>query len=174
MKTFYDDLIEKLSMYPEEETKSLIANLKTITRPAFIVGNGGSAAIASHVAEDFTKVAGVCMKTYNDVSLMSCLANDYGWDKWVEQAIQLYSEKNTVGIFISSSGTSPNIINGCKKANEHGIYTVTLTGFNSNNPLRQLGSLNFWVPSKEYNIIELVHEAWLLSVCDQIAIERRV
>jgi len=169
---FYTELTKLLQQYPKQESADLIVALKGITKPAFIVGNGGSAAIASHVAEDFTKIAGVRMKTYNDSALMSCFANDYGWDNWLAKAIELYGEKDTVGIFISSSGKSKNIINACGQANEQGVYTITLSGFSSDNPLRTLGNINFWVPCSVYNVVEIVHEAWLLSICDQIASNR--
>jgi len=171
-KEFYESLMEVLPQYPQQETADLIYALSQSSRPSFIVGNGGSSAIASHVAEDYTKIAGIRMKTYNDVALMSCLANDYGWDNWIAKAIELYEEKDAVGIFISSSGSSSNIINGCKQANKQGVYTVTLSGFSSDNPLRKLGNLNFWVPCNKYNVVEVAHEAWLLSICDQIASKR--
>lgn len=168
-KKFYTELLRLLPQYPKKESNELFSALITCLNIAFIVGNGGSAAIASHVAEDFTKIAGVRMKTYNDTALISCFANDYGWENWIAKAIELYKEQHTVGIFISSSGTSQNIINGCKQANKQGLFTVTLSGFNADNSLRKLGNINYWVPSNTYNVVELVHEAWLLSICDQIA-----
>ena len=48
------------------------------------------------------------------------------------------------------------------------IPVITLTGFNEDNPLRELGKLNFWLESRAYNIIENTHQIWLLIVCDLI------
>lgn len=168
---FYHNLINLLDnkhfdIKAKQSTKELVKILKINTYPAFIVGNGGSAAIASHVAEDFTKLAKIPMKTYNDVSLISCLANDYGWENWIKKAVEFYETKTTVGIFISASGESKNIINGCKQANIQDIFTVTLSGFDKDNTLNTLGNINYWVPSNSYNTVELLHETWLLSICE--------
>ena len=49
-----------------------------------------------------------------------------------------------------------------------GLNVITLTGFLPNNPLRKLGDVNLWVDSKAYNIVEMTHNVWLLSVVDYI------
>ena len=59
----------------------------------YIVGNGGSAAIASHAAIDFTKAAKIPAKTFNESSLLTCFANDYGYEYWVEKALEFYTKK---------------------------------------------------------------------------------
>ena len=48
------------------------------------------------------------------------------------------------------------------------INVVTFTGFDLNNPLKKLGDVNFWIDSKAYNIVEMTHQIWLLSVVDSI------
>ena len=133
-----------------------------------IVGNGGSNAIAGHVAEDWTKICGFPSVTLNDTALMSCFANDYGWDNWIAEAIQQtgWEKGRNLGIFISSGGRSPNIINGCRAFHDLGQYTVTLSGFADDNPLSTMGDINFHIPCSEYNVVELTHEAWLLSICE--------
>ena len=73
-----------------------------------------------------------------------------------------------VAILISSSGKSANIINAAIQAKNMRITVITLTGFEKGNPLSKLGELNFWVNSKAYNIIENIHQIWLLMVCDLI------
>jgi hypothetical protein len=45
---------------------------------------------------------------------------------------------------------------------------VTLSGFTAENPLRQLGDINFWIDSKAYNIVETAHQFWMMSVIDLI------
>ena len=60
------------------------------------------------------------------------------------------------------------MINAANQASKMGITVITLTGFNEDNPLRQLGELEFWVDSRAYNIIENTHQIWLLMVCDLI------
>jgi len=60
------------------------------------------------------------------------------------------------------------MIIGAKKAKYMGLKVITLTGFLPNNPLRKLGDVNLWVDSKAYNIVEMTHNVWLLSVVDYI------
>ena len=131
-----------------------------------IAGNGGSAAIASHVAVDFTKAAGIRAINFNESDLITCFANDYGYENWVAKAIDFYAIPDDLVILISSSGTSPNIINAAKQAKHLGLDLITLSGFSDKNPLRTLGDINAWVPSDQYNVIEMTHHIWLLAILD--------
>jgi len=131
-----------------------------------LAGNGGSAAMASHVAVDFTKNASIRAINFNEADLITCFANDYGYENWVEQALKFYADENDLVILISSSGNSINIVNAanyCKKVN---MDFITLTGFSNNNKLRNLGKINFWVDSLEYNIVEMTHHIILLLLVD--------
>lgn len=128
--------------------------------------------MAAHVAVDLTKVGGVRAITFNEVDLITCFANDYGFEQWIARALDFYADPGDVLILVSSSGRSPNMLNAAKKAREIGLGLVTFTGFASTNPLRSLGDLNFWVDSDSYNIVEMAHHVWLLAVVDCLA-ERR-
>ena len=138
-----------------------------------IVGNGGSAAIASHVAVDLTKTSGIRAITFNDSDLITCFGNDYGYEHWVEEALKAYADRRDLVVLISSSGKSPNMVNAAKLMNEKRIQFVTFSGFEPDNPLRQLGTYNFWVDSKQYNFVEMAHQAWLLAIVDKIAEENK-
>lgn len=133
-----------------------------------IAGNGGSAAIASHVSVDLTKAAGIRAINFNEADLVTCFANDYGYEKWLEKSIEFYADKNDLVILISSSGKSQNIVNAALKAKEMGLSVITFSGFDRNNPLNQLGDLNFWVNSRSYNIVEMTHHVWLVALVDYI------
>jgi len=133
-----------------------------------IIGNGGSAAIASHVAVDFTKNAGIRIVNFNEAGLITCLANDYGYELWMSKSIELYGDDGDQVILISSSGRSPNLLYAANTAKEKGYKIITFTGFDENNPLKSSGGLNFWVNSRAYNVVEMVHQIWLLAVCDAI------
>ena len=101
--------------------------------------------------------------------MITCFSNDYGYEKWVEKAIEFYAENNDAIILISSSGKSQNMINACNAAKNKKISKViTFTGHEKNNPLSKLGDLNLWIDSKAYNFIENTHQLWLLTVCDLI------
>ena len=138
------------------------------TNKVYIFGNGGSAAMASHVAVDFSKNAKTNIMTFNEYDHITCLANDYGFDQWIAKTLEMYANNQDMVILISSSGNSPNMINAARYAKDNNIKVVTFTGFAATNKLKSLGDYNFWLDSKAYNIVEMVHQIWLLSVCDAI------
>ena len=133
-----------------------------------IAGNGGSAAMASHVSVDFTKAAGIRAVNFNEADLLTCFANDYGYERVFEKAVEFYGDKGDLLILISSSGSSINVVNAAKRAKELNMSVITFSGFKSNNELRKLGDINFWVDSKAYNIVEMTHHIWLLAIVDYI------
>ena len=133
-----------------------------------IAGNGGSAAMASHVCVDFTKVAGIRAINFNEADLLTCLSNDYGYERVFEKAIDFYADEGDLVILISSSGSSKNVVNAAKKAKRLKLGVITFTGFNDDNPLSQNGDINLWVNSKAYNIVEMTHHIWLLAIVDFI------
>jgi len=141
-------------------------------RKVILVGNGGSAAMASHVAVDLTKTAGIRAVTFNEADLLTCFANDYGYPLWVEKALEFYADPGDAAVLISSSGRSPNIINGATAARARGLHVVTFSGFDADNPLRSLGELNFWVNSRSYNVVEMAHHVWLVAAVDRLAAEK--
>jgi len=155
-----------------EKAKQLISRTSSQGGKIIIAGNGASAAIASHVAVDLTKAAGVRAINFNEADLITCFANDYGYEHWVEKALDFYADPKDLVILISSSGMSPNIVNAAQKAKALGLPLITLTGFREDNHLKKLGDINLWVKSGEYNIVETAHQAWLLAVVDQIAEEK--
>tara|TARA_B100001093_G_scaffold512331_1_gene581991 strand:+ start:2339 stop:2929 length:591 start_codon:yes stop_codon:yes gene_type:complete len=133
-----------------------------------IFGNGGSAAIASHVTVDLTKNARIRSVNFNESDLITCFSNDYGYDRWVEKAIDFYADKKDILVLISSSGKSKNMINACKAAKRRKIKVISLTGQSKNNPLLKISDVSLWINSKAYNYIENTHQLWLLTICDLI------
>ena len=163
------DLLDNFDTNLIDEAVSLINNCKQKNGKVYIVGNGGSSSMASHVSVDFAKVAKVPSDTFNNANLITCFANDYGYERWIEKALDFYADVNDVLILISSSGKSLNMINACKAAKNKKISKIiTFTGHNKDNPLSQLGDINFWIDSKAYNLIENAHQALLLSLVDLI------
>ena len=87
----------------------------------------------------------------------------------VKKALSSYADKGDLLICISSSGESKNIINGANFAKKIGCKVITLTGFDGKNKVRKIGNINLWLNSKNYNLIEMTHHTWLLSIVDFIA-----
>jgi D-sedoheptulose 7-phosphate isomerase len=149
-------------------TKDLWLTARKRNGKVIFVGNGGSAGISSHLAIDLSKNAKVPAICFGDASMITCLANDYGYEMWIAHALRLNAGSNDCLVAISSSGKSKNILNAVAKARELGLSIVTLSGMTADNPLRTTGDVNFWVDDHSYNVIETAHQFWLMSVIDLI------
>jgi D-sedoheptulose 7-phosphate isomerase len=155
---------------PELLLRSVSLILETHERggKVIFVGNGGSAAMASHLSVDLTKAARVRAINFNEADLLTCFSNDYGYENWVKEALKAYADSNDAVVLISSSGKSSNIINGAIEARHMKLPIITLSGIDDANPLRALGDINFWCDSRSYNIVEMSHHVWLLAIVDYI------
>lgn len=141
--------------------------LKKSNGSLYIIGNGGSAGVAGHAVTDFFNVAAIKATTLHESSLMTCFANDYGYENvFSRQVDQLLTDKDIL-VAISSSGKSLNIRNAVEVANAKHVKTITLSGFNSDNPLRSLGDLNIWLDSKDYGFVEIGHQFILHNIADR-------
>ncbi len=138
------------------------------------IGNGGSAAISSHMSIDFWKNGNIPSMSFNDGALLTCLGNDYGYDKVFEKPIEMFMKKEDVLIAISSSGRSENILNGVAAAKNTGGSVITLSGFGEDNPLRSMGSFNFYVPADKYGFVEIVHQYVCHWILDSILYNRSI
>lgn len=126
-----------------------------------LIGNGGSAAVASHMANDFSKNGGLRALALNDASVLTCLSNDYGYEHVFAKQIEWHARAGDVLIAISSSGKSPNILKGVEAARERGCRVLGLSGFGADNPLRGMADMNIHVPSDFYGFVEITH----LAIC---------
>jgi D-sedoheptulose 7-phosphate isomerase len=147
----------------------ILIEIKKNKKKVILVGNGGSAAIASHVSVDLTKICKIRAVNFNEADLLTCFSNDYGYDNWIQKALYFYADSGDLLICISSSGESKNIINAANFAKKMGCKVITLTGFNRKNKVKKIGQINLWLNSKNYNLIEMTHHIWLLSFVDFIA-----
>lgn len=150
------------------QIKSLFQDTSNKGGKIILAGNGGSAAMASHVAVDMTKNAGIRAVTFNEYDLITTLANDYGYENWISKAIEFYYNPKDIVVLISASGQSQNIINAATKSKELGLTVITFSGMSPQNPLRNQGDINLWVDSQVYNIVEMTHHIWLLAIVDMI------
>ncbi len=134
----------------------------------FFIGNGGSAAIASHMSIDWLNKGRFEAISLTDPAALTCIANDYGYRDVFERPLMRHFGKHDILFAISSSGESENIIAAAMSASRVGTV-ITLSGFESDNRLRQLGVVNFYVPSKSYGIVETAHLAILHALLDELA-----
>ena len=146
----------------------LIRSTKTANRKAMVIGNGGSAAIASHMQNDLCKSAGVQALTFTEPPLLTALANDDGYAGAFESLVRLWATTGDLLIAISSSGRSENILRAARSARAAGSRIMTLSGFDADNPLRQMGEVNLYVPSHSYGPVEIVHAALTQFLTDAL------
>ena len=159
-------LLEKENI---ENLKKIIMSLKRYKKKnkVHVFGNGGSATIASHFSMDLTNNTSIKCFNYNDPSLITCYSNDFKYENWISRTIRKYGNRNDLLILISSSGNSKNMINAHKEAKKKKFYkTISFTGFEKKNKLGKLTDINFWINSKNYNLVESAHNFFLLTLVD--------
>lgn len=163
-------LVQNVDLQVWSEIEQSIRSVRDLGQGKVIVlGNGGSSAIAEHASIDFTKAADVPCITLSSASMLSCFANDFGYENSQLNYLKYYAEPGDVVILISSSGNSDNILNCANHCVEAGLTFYTLTGFSENSKLRQIDpSVNIWIPASHYNHVENAHQLVLLSICDSL------
>lgn len=112
----------------------LIFNTLNKNHSIFWCGNGGSASDAQHLAAEFIGRFSINRRALNsislntDTSILTCVANDFGYDKIFSRQLEGISKKDDLLICLSTSGNSSNIFNAISYAKENDIKTITLLG----------------------------------------------
>ncbi|MBO6561348.1 MAG: SIS domain-containing protein [Nisaea sp.] len=130
------------------------------------IGNGASATMASHYALDFSKNGGIRSLALNDGAMLTALVNDVGGEAIFAEQVGYYGREGDILVAISSSGSSPNILKAVERARDKGCGVITFSGFDSDNPLRLSGDLNFHVAGDEYGFVEVAHSALIHAILD--------
>lgn len=146
------------------ESVKLVKDCKRI----FFIGNGGSNAICSHMMEDYAKIAGYPTFAFSDAALITCFANDYGFENAMVEWLKIHFTEGDLLVAISSSGNSPNINSSVDFVNSKKGKIITLSGFESNNKLVNKGKINFWLDAKSYGIVECYHQTILHIILDEL------
>ena len=151
------DAIEKIAKAIEIAEKN--------GKQVFVMGNGGSAATASHIATDWSKTAERkgkqlirCMSLNDNLPFMTAIANDLGYDEVFVRQLENLLDRDDVVVIISGSGNSPNVIKAAKFAKKKGAITIGMTGF-TGGKLRKLVDVCLHVNSDQYGVIEDLHMA---------------
>jgi D-sedoheptulose 7-phosphate isomerase len=147
-------------------------------RRIYVVGNGGSAAIADHLCCDWTKGTNASghpvIKTTSlssNVALYSAVANDYGFEQVFSTQVEFFGEPGDVLVAISSSGNSPNIISAVQMAKVREMAAIGLSGFGGGR-LAQEASVSLHVPFENYGIVEDAHQAIMHILAQFIVVGR--
>jgi D-sedoheptulose 7-phosphate isomerase len=136
-KTVYSTL-EGLNQQEIEKFTDLLVDAYENQRFVFVIGNGGSAANASHFAQDLAKGTKKsteqtkrlkAMSLTDNLPFITAQGNDEGYESIFEQQLRTFASPGDLLISISGSGNSPNIIKAVEWANSHGLTTIGITGF---------------------------------------------
>ena len=173
---YFDELSELIAGVDDNDLDAVVDLLEVVAGSSckvLLAGNGGSAAVVNHVTVDLVRAAGIRAVNFNESSLVTCFANDYGYDQWVAKSLLAHSDPGDLVILVSSSGESDNIVNAARVAEDLGLSLVVLSGFDPDNRLRSHGDVSLWVDSRFYNHVENSHQVWLLAVVDRFIASRR-
>ena len=166
IKDYLNLVTKAISELPEEKIRDVIDTLKKAHadgRQVFLLGNGGSAANATHIAEDLQKGIKECsgkrfrvISLADSVPLITAWANDSDYEEIFAEQLDSLLEPNDVVIAISGSGNSANVIRAVEKANAMGAVTIGWSGF-SGGKLARLARKSIVVNSDNMQRIEDVH-----------------
>ena len=158
-------ILEKVDISPIEAIITLLDKMDNSGNTIYIIGNGGSAATSSHMANDFgTGLKRRNLKNLNVVSLadntsvVTAIGNDIGFENIFYMQIKDVIRAEDVLLVISCSGNSPNLIKAVQYAKTFGTKIVSLTGFDGGK-LMELSDINYHVPTEfgEYGLCEDMH-----------------
>jgi len=127
----------------------------------YLVGNGASASMASHMAADFAKNGRIKTQVFTDLSLITAIANDISFNEIFAEPIRFQMVENDMLVAISSSGNSKNVIRACEECRKKNGKIITLSAMKRDNALQSLGDINIYIPAQTYGWAESGHAAIL-------------
>ncbi|EFL50880.1 putative phosphoheptose isomerase [Solidesulfovibrio fructosivorans JJ]] len=136
-------------------------DIRLTGKTIYFVGNGASAAMASHMAADFSKNCACRAMAFNDIALMTAISNDINYTECFSVPLMRFANSGDMLVTVSSSGNSPNVISAINAAKNLDLVIVTVSGMSEENLSRKLGDLNFWIPADSYGQAEAGHQALL-------------
>jgi len=162
---------KKINVREVEKAAEIIIDALKNGKKVLIAGNGGSAADSQHFAAEligrFKKerksYAGIALTT--DSSILTCLGNDYGFDKIFARQVEGLGKEGDVFFGISTSGNSPNIINAIEKAKEMGVKTISLLG-KDGGKMKGMSDLDIIVGAKDTPRIQEAHITIIHIICE--------
>lgn len=133
----------------------------------FIMGNGGSASNASHLAQDLSRVIVVhdnkgksikAISIADNISFITTVANDFGFENIFTAQLKTFANAGDILIAISCSGNSKNIIDAVNYAHSINMKVLAITAYNGGK-LKDLSDLNIHIPVHDFGIAESIHSA---------------
>jgi D-sedoheptulose 7-phosphate isomerase len=151
---------------------AIIAALRSGNK-LLIIGNGGSAADAQHIAAEIVgrykqdRPGWAAMALTTDTSALTAIANDYGFEQVFARQVEGLGRRGDVLLALSTSGRSPNILAALRTARERGLVTVGFTG-SKGEALGALCDHLLVSPSDDTPVVQQIHLAAAHGICDAI------
>jgi len=140
----------------------IVLNVYKAGGKVFLIGNGGSAADAQHIAAEFIgrfkleRMGLPAIALTTNTSTVTALANDYGYDRVFSRQLEALANDKDVLIAITTGGTSPNILKAAEMAHSKGVIVIGLTGA-TGGKLKDMADLTIMVPSDNTARIQEAH-----------------
>jgi D-sedoheptulose 7-phosphate isomerase len=142
-------------------------------RKVLLIGNGGSAADAQHIASEIVGryrkerpgFAAIALTT--DTSALTAISNDYGFERIFARQVESLGHNGDVLVALSTSGRSPNILAALAAARRCGLVTVGFTGLKGTS-LREVCDHLFIAPSDDTPVIQQIHMTAAHAICDSV------
>jgi phosphoheptose isomerase len=184
----YENAATYFSAYAEETARAVASVdatavaqaaailLEAYTRgvTVFSCGNGGSASIANHLQCDHTKNVGkstdLCPRVMSlsvNIEVLTAIANDHAYADVFTHQLRSQSRPGDVLVAVSSSGRSANIVTALSWARDHGLRTISLTGFDGGEA-RTIADVSIHVNGTNYGVIEDLHQAIMHALAQYI------
>jgi phosphoheptose isomerase len=184
----YDNAAAYFSGYAEETVRAassvettavaraaeILLDAYTRDATVFSCGNGGSASIANHLQCDHTKNVGKStdllprvLSLSVNVEVLTAIANDHAYEDVFTHQLRSQSRPGDVLVAVSSSGRSANIVTALRWARDHGLRTISLTGFDGGEA-RTIADVSIHVNGTNYGVIEDLHQAIMHALAQYI------
>ena len=162
--TYLKEIFDKIDLSEIKSFVKVLLNARKSSATIFFIVNGGSAATASHFANDLAFGTNEYEKPFkvmsitDNVPVITALGNDYGYYEIFIRQLRIYAKKGDVLVGISASGNSQNLINAFEYAATSDIKTVALTAFDGGR-MREIADFNVHIPTgeNEYGPAEDLH-----------------
>ena len=155
--SYFEHLKNTFDLIKEDDVLQVIEIIRVCQGIVYVFGNGGSAATASHFAQDMSKEKGRAVVCLNDsVPLVLAYANDFGFPWLFKKQLENKLTSNDVVIGISCSGSSPNVLNAIEYTNEKHATSIGFCGFDGGQ-LRDLTDIGIYVPTNDMQVCEDIH-----------------
>jgi D-sedoheptulose 7-phosphate isomerase len=167
------ELVSQYLVQDIDRSCSLIVDALQSGKKILVMGNGGSAADAQHMAAEFVgrflleRKALPAIALTTDTSILTAVGNDYGFDEIFKRQVEALARPGDVVIGISTSGHSNNVFHALTAANEMGCSTIGLLGREGGN-IAGIDDVNLTVPVQETPRIQEAHLTIIHIICDLV------